>query len=214
MIKAKPAANPNDRLKSFADRIDRLEEERVAIVGDVKDVYVEVKQAGYNPKALRKVLAERRKKTDATLEAEIEVYRAALAEPGATYRSAAAKTGASKSKLHRLVPRNQNGTDDGENGEASQDASPATSTAATAAESTPLPNPEREARSGTNSLEAGAPNPVRDGEASADERDASASSSPPDARQVAAAIAKAAGLPVPAEPDLTLPSFLDRRVAA
>lgn len=60
--------------------------------------------------------------------------------------------------------------------------------------------------------EGGAPNPVRDGEASADERDASASSSPPIAEQVAAAIAKAAGLPVP-EPDLTIPPFLRRAPA-
>lgn len=95
----------DQRLKSFADRIDALEEERKGVVGDIKDVFVEVKSAGYNPKALRKVLAERRKKTDATFEAELELYRAALAEPGATYRSVAEKTGASKSKLQRRMRR-------------------------------------------------------------------------------------------------------------
>lgn len=96
------------KLKSYADRIDRLEEEKKAIGGDVKDVYVEVKAAGYLPKALRKVLAERRKKTDAELEAEVERYRAALGM--ASYRDVSAALGVSKSKLHRLVPRKTNGT--------------------------------------------------------------------------------------------------------
>lgn len=100
----------NERLKSYADRIDRLEEEKKAITGDVRDIYTEVKSAGYNPKALRKVLAERRKKTDEELEADMEAYRSALGMPGATYRSVAEKLGVSKSKLHRLVPREKNGT--------------------------------------------------------------------------------------------------------
>lgn len=98
------------KLKSYADRIDRLEEEKKAIGGDVKDVYTEVKAAGYNTKALRKVLADRRKKTDAQMEADMEIYRAALGAPGATYRSVADKLGMTKSKLHRLVPNRKNGT--------------------------------------------------------------------------------------------------------
>ncbi len=100
----------DNRLHSFAARIDRLEDERKAIGGDIKEVYVEVKSAGYNVKALRKVLAERRKKTDAELEADIEMYRAELAKPGATLRGVAADHGISKSKLQRLVPKRANGT--------------------------------------------------------------------------------------------------------
>ena len=104
-------AKTNDqRLKSFADRLDRLEDEKQGIAGDIKDVYAEVKSAGYNPKALRRVLADRRRKPDETLAAEIDLYRAALGEPGSTYRSAAAKLGVTKSKLHRLVPQNERGT--------------------------------------------------------------------------------------------------------
>ena len=99
-----------NRVKSYADRIDALEEEKKGISGDIKDVFTEVKSAGYNANALRKVLAERRKKTDAELEADIELYRAALAEPGATYRSVSAKTGIPKSTLQRRVPRERNGT--------------------------------------------------------------------------------------------------------
>jgi uncharacterized protein (UPF0335 family) len=108
MIKPKPPGS--ERLESFADRIDRLEEERKAIGADVKDVYTEVDKAGYNTKALRKVLAERRKKTDAELEAEIDRYRVALGMPGATYRSVAEDLGVPKSTLHRLVPVASRGT--------------------------------------------------------------------------------------------------------
>lgn len=98
------------RLKSFADRLDNLEDERKAIGGDIKDIYTEVKSAGYNAKALRKVLAERRRKTDAELDADVELYRAQLSIPGASLRSVAAQNGISKSKLQRLVPRERNGT--------------------------------------------------------------------------------------------------------
>lgn len=97
------------KLNSYADRVDRLEEERKALGVDVREVFVEVKSAGYNPKALRKVLAERRKKTDEEFEAEVEAYRAALGI--ATYRAVADRLGVSKSKLQRLVPRKKNGTD-------------------------------------------------------------------------------------------------------
>ena len=98
------------RLKSIADRIDRLEEERKALAGDVADVFKEAKGHGYNTKALRRVLAERRKPTDETLAADMEMYRAALGMPGATYRSVAEQFGVSKSKLQRLVPHATNGT--------------------------------------------------------------------------------------------------------
>ncbi len=100
----------DNRLKAFADRLDRLEDERLAIVADTREIYEELKGEGYNPKALRRVLKERRKKPDAALEADVELYRAALGEPGATYRAVAEKLGVSKSKLQRLVPRKNGGT--------------------------------------------------------------------------------------------------------
>jgi uncharacterized protein (UPF0335 family) len=100
----------NNKLESYATRIDRLEEERTAIGADIKEIYTEVKSAGFNPKALRKVLAERRKPDDAQYAADLDAYRAALGMPGATYRSVAEELGVSKSKLQRLVPREENGT--------------------------------------------------------------------------------------------------------
>lgn len=94
------------KLSSYADRIDRLEEEKKAIGGDVKDVYSEVKSAGFNPQALRKVLAERRKKRDAQLEADIDTYKVALGmalvrDEGLSLRAAEKISGASKSSIHR-----------------------------------------------------------------------------------------------------------------
>jgi len=39
-----------DHLKSFIERIERLEEEKAAIAGDIKEVYAEAKGTGYeNP---------------------------------------------------------------------------------------------------------------------------------------------------------------------
>lgn len=98
----------DEKLKSYADRIDRLEEEKKGLTGDVRDIYTEVSSAGYNAKALRKVLAERRKKTDDELAADIELYKAALGI--SSYRAVSAALGVSKSKLQRLVPKSSRGT--------------------------------------------------------------------------------------------------------
>jgi uncharacterized protein (UPF0335 family) len=46
-----------DRLLSFFERIERLEEERAAIGSDIKDVFSEAKGVGYDTKTMRKVLA-------------------------------------------------------------------------------------------------------------------------------------------------------------
>lgn len=49
-----------DRLKSFVERIEKLEEERKSIGGDIKDIYSEAKGVGYDTKTLRWAVAERR----------------------------------------------------------------------------------------------------------------------------------------------------------
>ena len=36
-----------DRLRSIVDRIERLEEERKALGGDIRDIYAEAKSAGF-----------------------------------------------------------------------------------------------------------------------------------------------------------------------
>ena len=48
------------RLKSFIERIERLEEERTALGADIREVYGEAKSTGYDPKIMRKVVALRK----------------------------------------------------------------------------------------------------------------------------------------------------------
>ena len=69
-----------DRLKSFIERIEKLEEERKAIGGDIKDVYSEAKGVGYDVATMRKIVAIRAKDSADVAEAEtlLDVYKHAL----------------------------------------------------------------------------------------------------------------------------------------
>ena len=100
------------RLLSFIQRVEKLEEERKAIGDDIREVYSEAKGVGYDVKTMRLIVAERRKDPADRDEQEalLDVYRHALAQ--ASYRDVAEQFGISKSKLHRLVPRKNRGTDD------------------------------------------------------------------------------------------------------
>ena len=48
------------RLKSFIERIERLEEERKALGADIREVYSEAKSTGYDPKIMRQVVKLRK----------------------------------------------------------------------------------------------------------------------------------------------------------
>lgn len=43
------------RLRSFLDRIERLESEKKALSDDIRDIYAEAKAVGFDSKILRKV---------------------------------------------------------------------------------------------------------------------------------------------------------------
>lgn len=60
-MKAKVNAGPirADKLKSLVERIEKLEEERKAISGDIRDVYSEAKGVGYDVKIMRKIVSLR-----------------------------------------------------------------------------------------------------------------------------------------------------------
>jgi uncharacterized protein (UPF0335 family) len=49
-----------DQLKSFIERIERLEEERKTLSDDIKEVYAEAKGTGFDPKIMRQVIRLRR----------------------------------------------------------------------------------------------------------------------------------------------------------
>jgi len=69
-----------DELRLLIERAERLDEERRGIVDDIKDVFAEAKSRGYDPKAMRKIMAIRRKKKEEYQEEEaiLETYLAAL----------------------------------------------------------------------------------------------------------------------------------------
>lgn len=48
-----------DRLLSFVQRVERLEEEKSALVGDIREVYAEAKSSGFDVKILRQVVRRR-----------------------------------------------------------------------------------------------------------------------------------------------------------
>lgn len=73
-----------DRLKSFIERIERLDEERQAIADDIKEVKAEAKSAGFDLKTLdamlrrRKLTREERDEQDMLLETYEHAVQQAL----------------------------------------------------------------------------------------------------------------------------------------
>ncbi len=69
-----------DRLRSIIERIERLEEERKALAGDIKDIYMESKSAGFDTKVIRQLISMRRKEPAEVEEQEtlLDIYRRAL----------------------------------------------------------------------------------------------------------------------------------------
>jgi uncharacterized protein (UPF0335 family) len=69
-----------DQLRSFIERIQRLEEEKKTIADDIKDVYSEAKGTGFDVKILRKVISIIKEDKDKRqeFEAVLDTYLAAL----------------------------------------------------------------------------------------------------------------------------------------
>jgi uncharacterized protein (UPF0335 family) len=69
-----------ERLKTIIERIERLNDEMSVIRGDIKEVYSEAKGSGYDTKAIRKLVALRRKPAHERAEEEaiLETYLNAL----------------------------------------------------------------------------------------------------------------------------------------
>ena len=68
------------QLQQLVEQIERLEEEKKAIAGDIKDKYLEAKAVGFDVKVLRKIVALRKKDTSERQEEEaiMDVYLHAL----------------------------------------------------------------------------------------------------------------------------------------
>ena len=67
-------------LRAFVERYERLEAEKQDIAEGQKEVMLEAKGRGYDTKALRRIIADRKKTADQLAEEEaiIDMYRAAL----------------------------------------------------------------------------------------------------------------------------------------
>ena len=69
-----------DRLLSVIERVERLEEERKALSGDIKDIFAEAKSAGFDVKVIRQIIRLRRQEPAEVEEQEtlMDIYRRAL----------------------------------------------------------------------------------------------------------------------------------------
>ncbi|SLN77273.1 hypothetical protein OCH7691_04366 [Oceanibacterium hippocampi] len=74
-----PAAGHNaaaDDIRSYVERVERLEEEKKELAGDIKEVFAEAKGRGYSAKILRQVIRLRkldRHDREAQI-AELQIY--------------------------------------------------------------------------------------------------------------------------------------------
>jgi uncharacterized protein (UPF0335 family) len=49
-----------ERLRSFIERIERLEEDKKGLTADIREVYAEAKGTGFDPKVMRQVVKLRK----------------------------------------------------------------------------------------------------------------------------------------------------------
>jgi uncharacterized protein (UPF0335 family) len=68
------------QLRSFIERIERLEEEKKALADDIKEVYAEAKGTGFDTSAIRQLIRIRKQDASERQEAEaiLELYMNAL----------------------------------------------------------------------------------------------------------------------------------------
>ena len=68
------------QLKAVIERIERLEEDKAAVMNDLKEVYAEAKGNGYDVKVIRKIVRLRKQDKAKRLEEEalIDLYLSAI----------------------------------------------------------------------------------------------------------------------------------------
>ncbi len=69
-----------DRLTQYIERIERLEEEKRAMMADIRDVYAEAKATGFDPKIMRQLVKMRAMDRELLQEQDelLQTYRAAV----------------------------------------------------------------------------------------------------------------------------------------
>jgi uncharacterized protein (UPF0335 family) len=73
-----------DRLKSFIERIERLEEERAGLSADIREVFAEAQGTGFDTKIMRQIIRLRRLEKSELQEQEelLDLYKQALGMTG------------------------------------------------------------------------------------------------------------------------------------
>ncbi|MBS7545090.1 DUF2312 domain-containing protein [Ancylobacter oerskovii] len=73
-----------EQLRSFVERIERMDEEIRALNADKRDIYAEAKGNGFDVKALKTIVAMRRQDADTRAEREaiVDLYLQALGMAG------------------------------------------------------------------------------------------------------------------------------------
>lgn len=79
-----------ERLISFLQRVERLEEEKAALMADIREVYAEARSAGFDPKTMRKIV-RLRAMDDGTRQEEEDLLNTYLAALGMLGERAAAE---------------------------------------------------------------------------------------------------------------------------
>jgi uncharacterized protein (UPF0335 family) len=69
-----------DEIRQFVERVEQLESEKKDIADQISETFAEAKGRGYDVKALRAIIALRRKDKDQVAEEEavLEIYKQAL----------------------------------------------------------------------------------------------------------------------------------------
>ena len=72
--------NDTKELKRYIESIERLEDERKELTAQINDTYSEAKAAGFNPKAMRKIISMRKLKKEERQEIDylLEAYKEIL----------------------------------------------------------------------------------------------------------------------------------------
>ena len=70
-------------MRQYIERIERLEEEKRALMADIRDIYSEAKATGFEPKTLRQIIKIRAMDKDLLAEQDmlLVTYRDALGMP-------------------------------------------------------------------------------------------------------------------------------------
>lgn len=69
-----------DRLKSFVSRIEKLNEDKDAVLLDIRDIYAELKSTGFDPKIVRQTVRLRKMEENKRREMQelLELYSSVL----------------------------------------------------------------------------------------------------------------------------------------